>query len=88
LASHVDLGGGAAVSRRLRRVELADGETLLGVTFGFVYVGLPSGYVQSRGRPERGTRTTYFGDRGYWRMSRTLPGFLSRSYLTDAGKSW
>lgn len=88
LAAHVDIGGGAAAHTRLRRFELDGGETLLGFSTEFLYVGKLSGHVESRGRPERGTRTTSFGDVGYWRMSRTLPGFLSGCTLTPAGRAW
>lgn len=55
----------------------------------FSYFGDPkTGWVVSKGDPERGTRDTGFGDRRNWRMTQTLPGFARDVDLTDAGKSW
>lgn len=68
--------------------QLATGETLLGYSPRFVYAGLPSGYVESRGRPEAGTVSTGFGPRDYWRSVRSLPGFVSHTTITAAGEAW
>lgn len=67
---------------------VAADETLLGYSTLFVYVGLRSGYVESRGRPEAGTMTTGFGPRDYWRSVRSLPGFVSGATITAEGAAW
>ena len=71
-----------------RAPKLAKGETLLGESDRFFYVGLPSGRVESRGRAERGAIAASFGDRAYWRYAQTIPNFVEEVRLTGAGKTW
>ena len=83
------LGTGAKKTReRTSKPKLADGETLLGESERFFYVGHPSGWVESRGRAEHGTNSTVFGGRDYWRHAQTIPSFTRDLRLTDAGKTW
>ncbi len=67
---------------------LAISETLLGESDGYFYVGFWTGHVESRARPGRGTNTTAFGDRGYWRAALLRPSFVAGLRLTDDGKTW
>ena len=80
--------GAKKTSKRTGKPKLAEGETLLGESEGFFYVGLPSGRVESRGRSERGAIAASFGDRTYWRYAQTIPSFARDLRLTDAGKTW
>ncbi len=72
----------------LPELNLAPGEVLLGESANFFYVGTSSGRVESRARPGRGTNTTTFGDRGYWRAALLRPSFNGGVRLTDEGKAW
>jgi hypothetical protein len=54
----------------------------------FTYWGEPSGWVRVEGNPAIGTKDSEFGSRDYWRLSRTLPGFMDGTELTDAGRTW